>query len=96
MYFNSESIMIVKVKMKRKIKGKMQIVRLDPDNGIYEGTVAVIIDVETGVNYFQIGDTVIPRYNKDGSLFITTKNQIPQIKNSFEQNFVQKNMKTYI
>ena len=52
----------------------------------------IIIDPETGVNYFKVGSNFCPRYKSDGSLVTTSKKQISKLKNGFSNN----NMGTYI
>lgn len=71
----------------------MKVIEVSANNDrINEFGYEIIIDPETGVNYFKVGNNFCPRYRSDGSLVTTSKEQISRLKNGFGNN----NMGTYI
>lgn len=46
----------------------------------------IAIDLETGVNYFECGGNLLPRYNSDGTLYISSKEEIAKLRNNIKNN----------
>lgn len=58
----------------------MKMIRVS-DYGSSVNGVDILIDTETGVNYL-LFDGLSPRYNSDGTLYITPPEEIERLKNN--------------